>query len=325
MDDLDALTYWIDRACEAGAVPVVTGANGDMDTVGSAVALAASRPEMRACGIHLGRLAKRVLNDLNAPFQRLDPRRPIWPRRIGGIIIVDAAAPDQLGIQLPEAPRCVIDHHATHGWELGPEDHRLVRPVRATTQLVHAWMRHAAPEALSSSVRKVLLAGLVTDTGRFRHADHGAFDTATSLLAEGDIDYAGFIEGMEQDDLSRSDRGVLQKALTRVEGQLAGPWWVLSTRAGLLEGTVCSALIASGAEVAVCSKQVDGRTRITVRAPRSATNSGIHLGHMMGRLAERHGGDGGGHDGAAGWTSDLDRTAAISAVLAMISSTRRED
>ena len=101
---------------------------------------------MRACGIHLGRLAKRVLNDLNAPFQRLDPRHPMWPRRIGGIIIVDAAAPDQLGIQLPDAPRCVIDHHATHGWELGPEDHRLVRPVRATTQLVHAWMRHAAPK-----------------------------------------------------------------------------------------------------------------------------------------------------------------------------------
>ena len=105
MDDLDALTYWIDRACEAGAVPVVTGANGDMDTVGSAVALA--RVGRRcACGVHLGRLAKRVLNDLNAPFQRLDPRHPMWPRRIGGIIIVDAAAPDQLGIQLPDAPRC---------------------------------------------------------------------------------------------------------------------------------------------------------------------------------------------------------------------------
>ena len=324
MDDLDALTNWIDRACEAGAVPVVTGANGDMDTVGSAVALATSRPEMRACGIHLGRLAKRVLNDLNAPFQRLDPRHPMWPRRIGGIIIVDAAAPDQLGIQLPDAPRCVIDHHATHGWELGPEDHRLVRPVRATTQLVHAWMRHAAPEALSSSVRKVLLAGLVSDTGRFRHADHGAFDTATSLLAEGDIDY---------------------RASSRVWNRMTSHDRIVACFRRHWRGgrTTCRSLVGSqrvpvssrepsaqrsshqGAEVAVCSKQVDGRARIAVRAPRSATNSGIHLGHMMGSLAERHGGDGGGHDGAAGWTSDAGSNSAISAVLAMISSTRRED
>ena len=290
MDDLDALTNWIDRACEAGAVPVVTGANGDMDTVGSAVALATSRPEMRL------RDPSRTLGEASA--QRSERSIPTPGPQTSHVASPHRRhhhrgrrRPDQLGIQLPDAPRCVIDHHATHGWELGPEDHRLVRPVRATTQLVHAWMRHAAPEALSSSVRKVLLAGLVSDTGRFRHADHGAFDTATSLLAEGDIDYAGFIEGMEQDDLSRSDRGVLQKALD-AGGRTTCRSLVGSqhARAGLLEGTVCSALIASGAEVAVCSKQVDGRTRITVRAPRSATNSGIHLGHMMGSLAERHGG-----------------------------------
>ena len=32
-----ALHNWINNACSKGAVPVVTGLNGDMDTVGSAI------------------------------------------------------------------------------------------------------------------------------------------------------------------------------------------------------------------------------------------------------------------------------------------------
>ena len=38
---LDKLAAWIERAAENGAVPVLTG-NGDMDTIGSAIALASS-------------------------------------------------------------------------------------------------------------------------------------------------------------------------------------------------------------------------------------------------------------------------------------------
>ena len=39
---LAELDDWITEACKRGAVPVLTGMNGDMDTVGSAIALAAS-------------------------------------------------------------------------------------------------------------------------------------------------------------------------------------------------------------------------------------------------------------------------------------------
>ena len=38
---LAKLDDWISEACKRGAVPVLTGMNGDMDTVGSAIALAA--------------------------------------------------------------------------------------------------------------------------------------------------------------------------------------------------------------------------------------------------------------------------------------------
>ena len=62
---------WIAEATTKGAVPVVTGRNGDMDTIGSAIALASSHPNLMACGLHLGKLANRLCTDLNAPFRKL--------------------------------------------------------------------------------------------------------------------------------------------------------------------------------------------------------------------------------------------------------------
>ena len=63
---LEDLASWIAEAATKGAVPVVTGRNGDMDTIGSAIALASSHPNLMACGLHLGKLANRLCTDLNA-------------------------------------------------------------------------------------------------------------------------------------------------------------------------------------------------------------------------------------------------------------------
>ena len=59
--DLESFHDWLTSACSTGAVPIVTGKNGDMDTIGSAVALSAAHPNLMACGLHLGRTAKRMV------------------------------------------------------------------------------------------------------------------------------------------------------------------------------------------------------------------------------------------------------------------------
>ena len=58
---LGELDSWLKKFTSNGAVPVVTGMNGDMDTIGSAIALASSNSNMMACGLHLGRVAKRFV------------------------------------------------------------------------------------------------------------------------------------------------------------------------------------------------------------------------------------------------------------------------
>ena len=112
---LAELDGWITEACKRGAVPVLTGMNGDMDTVGSAIALAASNPNMMACGLHLGRVSKKVCQELSAPFRKLSNGLTDLPKNLGGIIIVDAAAPNQVGIDLPDdIPKCVLDLSLIH-------------------------------------------------------------------------------------------------------------------------------------------------------------------------------------------------------------------
>jgi alanyl-tRNA synthetase len=88
---------------------------------------------------------------------------------------------------------------------------------------------------------------------------------------------------------------------------------------------VAALIIQAGAEVALVSRSRDGETRLTARAPRSSTKSGVHLGKMMQELAEKMGGEGGGHDGAAGWTGKTDRIAAETAFINILANTKRDE
>lgn len=324
--DLDRLHAWLGEAASRGAVPVVCGANGDMDTVASAVALAAALPQAMACGRHLGRLAKRLVEEEQAPFRRLG-RPTAWPSAMGGLVVVDAAAPSQLDVDLPEGvPICVLDHHATDGWSLGEEDLSLRWPVSATTEIVTSYLSRHRPDALTLPVRRLLMAGLITDTGRFKHAEASSFRSASTLLEDEGLDYRALVDRIEADaDLTSSDHGALLKGLQRAATTDAGPWRLVTTRAGTLEGRLASMLLGTGADVCFVVRHRDGKTRVTGRARASACREGLHLGRLLEQLATVHGGEGGGHDGAAGWTSSLDRVAAETAALAAVAATPRQE
>ena len=78
--DLESFHDWLLNACSRGAVPIVAGKNVDMDTIGSAVALSSAHPNLMACGLHLGRTAKRMVESLQAPFRKLSDHQTVWPK-----------------------------------------------------------------------------------------------------------------------------------------------------------------------------------------------------------------------------------------------------
>jgi len=256
----------------------------------------------------------------------MSAQNPAWPVSLGGIVVVDAASPGQVGIVLPEGvPLCILDHHATTDWQLNEGDINLQWNVRATTQIVSDYLHKFHPSALSTPVRKMLLAGLITDTGRFKHADLGAFQTSVDLLSDQAIDYAAFLQFVETEITTPSERGSLIRGLSRCNSIEAGPWNLVHTNSGTLEGRLASLILGTGAEVSLVSRFRDGETRLTARAPRSSTELGVHLGNIMQKVAEQIGGEGGGHDGAAGWSGKSDMVRAQSAFISHLTQTKRKE
>ena len=320
---MQELADWISAATSNGAVPVLAGRNGDMDTIGSSIALASSNPNLIACGLHIGKLAKRLCTELEAPFRKLS-KIPTWPKEIGGIIIVDAASEKQTGVEIPEGiPICVIDHHDTCDWSFKEDDLEIRSKARSTTQIVFKYLQSNFPDSLSDEVRKLLLAGLITDTGRFRHADKESLQCASQLMDGAGFEYQEFVERIQAEEINSSERGAILKALSRYQSTECGNWNLVHTHAGIHEGKVAGILVQAGAEVALVSRFRDGETRLTARAPRSSTLNGIHLGKMMESLGLKIGGEGGGHDGAAGWTGKSDRVSAETAFINILAKTRR--
>ncbi len=323
---LGELDVWLKKFSSNGAIPVVTGMNGDMDTVGSAIALASSHGNMMACGLHLGRVAKKVCEELSAPFRKIGSNHTKWPQSISAIVIVDSASLSQVGIELPEGvPKCIIDHHDTDDWELSEDDLMIKMDVSATTEIIADYLLRYSPETLTTPVRKLLLAGLITDTGRYRHANKSSFSKTSKLLEDQDIDYASLVEFIETEETSPSERGSLLRGLSRCKSIESGMWNIVHTNSGTLEGRLATLLIGTGAEISLVSRNRNGETRMTARASRRATVSGIHLGLIMEEVSKQIGGDGGGHDGAAGWSGKADRIAAESAFIAHVATIKRKE
>ena len=103
-------------------------------------------------------------------------------------------------------------------------------------------------------VRKLLLAGLITDTGRFKHADQASLKCASEILDGAGFEYQEFIEHIQTEEINSSERGAILKALSRCQSTECGKWNLVHTYAGIHEGKVAGILIQAGAEIALVSR-----------------------------------------------------------------------
>ena len=323
-NNLVTLHDWIQKASTHGAIAVITGKNGDMDTVGSAISLAASNKNMMACGLHLGRVSKRVCQELNAPFKKISSQHDL-PNTLGGLIIVDAASPSQIGFELPEGiPKCIIDHHESNDWIFSVADLMIKMDVSATTEIIAKYLNEHSPATLTEPVRKLLLAGLITDSGRFKHNTKNSFITAHEILNDSKIDYPNFVEWLETNEINSSERGSLLTGMQRAKSTESGSGSIIYSYCGTLEGRLAGLLLGVGHDISLVSRSRDGETRLTARASKRATLEGLSLAKIMSGIAEQIGGEGGGHAGAAGWTGNVDRITAESSFISNVAKISRE-
>ena len=86
--------------------------------------------------------------------------------------MVDCASPSQIGFKLPNVPLCVLDHHSAASDKWPEKPWKLTGDYSSTAEMVWDWMKHQSLD-LDIGQGRLLLAAIISDTGRFKHSKPG--------------------------------------------------------------------------------------------------------------------------------------------------------
>lgn len=267
--------------------------NADPDAIGSAFALSwLSAGDIGAAG-DLSRAAS-LLADSMGIKPIIDPDLQSYDL----VVLVDTSVSSQIGGAMLRRYG-VIDHHLDTDL-LENAEFYIQRQADSTAQIVWDIIKSSGRGAgIPREVAIALLAGIVSDTGRFRHASAETFRYVYEILEAGDVDYGEVMEVLSRAPLDLSQRVAVLKAATRARISWRGEWIIACTEVSAFEGSSAMALLDLGADVAFAASSHGGVCRVSGRASFRALQAGIDLAELMKTIARTHGGSGGGHRGAA--------------------------
>jgi len=213
------------------------------------------------------------------------------------VVVVDTAVGLQIG-DLPLKDYAVTDHHQ-EGDLLDGAIFQIQRAADSTSEI--AWeILDKSGIGPSREAALALLVGIITDTGRFKHAQASSFRTVAEILERSDLDYAEALEVLSRVPTDTSRRIALLRAASRAEIEWKGEWIVVTSEVGAFEGSAAMTLVEIGADVALVGGAHGDLCRISGRARRGAVLAGLDLSAILEEVGRAAGGSGGGHRGAAG-------------------------
>lgn len=287
--------------------------NADPDCVGSAFALQAAFGGTVGAPEGLSRSGASLARKLALTVDE-------WPHpeQFGLLVAVDTSSRSQLGrLGARVGDLCLVDHHA-YGDLLSSAPAAAHDPTRSSCCEVALSLLDHAKRPPSREASFALLAGLVDDSARFRHADERTFHDAARLLARTGATMADVLATLAADDEPGADDASLRKATllaaTRAQVEVIGHALVAISEVGAFDAAAASALVRCGADLAIVASERSDKSRLSLRAhPRA----GLHLGELANEAARAVGWSGGGHEGAAGMSGPPPAAPAQAALLTL--------
>ena len=279
------------------ALMVVTHGNADLDAVSSGLLTCELLRHLGAtsCCVLIpegpSRDSRKALELLGIDLKLCEDEE-----KVDIAVVVDASNESQLGGSLGVKQYILIDHHEAGSLAL-KADVKLVDPEAPTcVELVLDVIRAAVFE-LSPQQATLAMAAMLDETGLFERASARTFEVAAYLLRSG----ANYEEALALVKRPKAQES-LDLRLARLKGasrakvsRACGDLVVVSTYVGSYEADVARSLVGLGADVAIAFKE----NRASVRVSRQALERGVSASSIAAYLAERLGGEGGGHRGAA--------------------------
>jgi len=265
--------------------------NADPDALGSAFAL------KEALGGTIGviegcdRVASQIAKQLNIDFV-VNPADDH-----DFVVVVDTSTLAQLnGFQLKKY--AVIDHHATTTLNINA-DFFLHRNSSSTAEIVLRVLNLMGAPIMRRAAF-ALIAGIITDTGNFKHASADSFKAMAELIELSGIEYSEVMESLSSLPQDISMRIAFIKAAQRAIIERVEDWIIVTSQVSSFGGAAATNLISIGADVAFVASKDAEVVKVSARARKNAINAGVNLARLMEDISARFNGTGGGHEGAAG-------------------------
>ncbi|WP_135604501.1 bifunctional oligoribonuclease/PAP phosphatase NrnA [Methanococcoides sp. NM1] len=266
--------------------------NADPDAISSAFAL--SEAIGGAVGLVDGcnRVASLLVDKLE-----IDVVESPNPEDYDLVVVVDTSTSAQLN-DIELSNYCVIDHHATTALTENAAFY-LHRNATSVAEIVYDVLNcMGAP--IMHRLALGLMAGIVTDTGHFKHATSKTFKTFGKIIESSGVEYAEVLDLMASTPQDVSMRIAMLKSASRASIERISDWLVVTSNVSSFGGSASSMLINIGGDVAFVGTARGDSIRVSGRAKRDAVNAGVNLGKIMEEISGHYEGTGGGHAGAAG-------------------------
>jgi len=283
---------------------ILAHANADLDAVGAAIGLAEI---LETYGVNSkiifpegpSRVARELLEKLNIKYPYSSK---ITPGVIDSIIVVDTANPVQLHPHteiIDDAGYAVVIDHHKEGRLKDIVDKAIVLPEASSTSEIIATIARNLSVPLNPSVATLVYAGIISDTAGLRHPGVFTFIALDYLyMNSANVNILRELHDTGQPDLS--ERIAIFKALSRLSyARICKEIIIAITHIGSHESQIARKLIELSGDVAVVVKDTEIGVRIAIKVSKRALENGIRANEIALYIAEKYGGEGGGHDATA--------------------------
>ncbi|UCD01319.1 MAG: DHH family phosphoesterase [Promethearchaeota archaeon] len=171
--------------------------------------------------------------------------------------------------------------------------------------------------ALTVPIKILILAGIITDSGFFKHGNNKTIQNVSKLLGE-HINIQDILFLLKR-DIEISEKIAKIKGIQRVELIREGEILIGITNTSSFGASVATMLIKLGFDIAIVLSKELNQYRINTRAKKVVClKRGLHLGKILEEISEQYEGSGGGHDGAASLITNKETDFIITKIIEKI-------
>jgi len=290
----------------SGKIILVMHPQADPDAVGATLAIqnfiskVNPNVEVMVYDPKISTLGQKLLDLLNFEFSSTITIPQSTP-----IIFLDYS-PVEFNFPQSKTEVTIIDHHIPQELPFNLLFDFRDDQFNSTTEII-ANMYKSGNISLTEKIVKVMLAGIVFDTRRFLYTNDRLFDIISFLFQDFPSAYSEILP-LFTNQRSKGERIACIKAAQRMKRFMVNDMQILISHVSSFEAAAARSLIFLGGDIVFVIATRDGHTRLSMRSSQNfIQNTKISLGkNLIPAIKTEFGGNGGGHDGAAGYNTTVE-------------------